>query len=76
MLGSACAAPFSEAALFAEVTSALPYADLAPETFAQVIEFVATGGYALKTYERYARIRKTPTGCGACPIRRWRSNIG
>ncbi|WP_377295162.1 ligase-associated DNA damage response DEXH box helicase [Rhizobium sp. SG2393] len=62
VLGSACAAPFATEALFAEVTSALPYADLAPETFERVVEFVATGGYALKTYERYARIRQTKDG--------------
>jgi len=27
-------------------------------TFSEVVEFVATGGYALKTYERFAKIRK------------------
>ncbi len=35
------------------------------QTFDRVVDFVATGGYALKSYERYARIRKTSDG-------RWR----
>lgn len=62
VLGTACAAPFDEDVLFAEVTAAAPYAALSRETFARVVQFVATGGYALKTYERYAKIRKTKEG--------------
>ncbi|MFK0275601.1 ligase-associated DNA damage response DEXH box helicase [Ensifer sp. NPDC090286] len=62
VLGMACAAPFDPLALFDEITSASPYATLAWETFERVVDFVATGGYALKTYERYARIRKTKDG--------------
>lgn len=62
VLGSAVAAPFSADALFTEVTGAAAYADLDRTTFDRVVDFVATGGYALKTYERYARIRKTPEG--------------
>ncbi|MCV3737229.1 ligase-associated DNA damage response DEXH box helicase [Rhizobium sp. TRM96647] len=62
VLGMACAAPFDEDALFAEVISAAPYAALPRETFARVVDFVATGGYALRTYERYARIRRTKDG--------------
>lgn len=62
VLGMACAGPFDEEDLYAEVTSALPYAGLPRETFARIVDFVATGGYALRTYERYARIRKTKEG--------------
>lgn len=62
VLGTACAAAFNEDDLFDEVTSAAPYSALARETFDRVIEFVATGGYALKSYDRYARIRKTKDG--------------
>jgi ATP-dependent Lhr-like helicase len=62
VLGMACAAPFVEDELYTEVVSALPYAALPRETFARIVEFVATGGYALKTYERYARIRLTVDG--------------
>jgi ATP-dependent Lhr-like helicase len=58
VLGMACAAPFAADALYREVSSAYPYRALDRETFDQTIEFVATGGYALKTYERFAKIRK------------------
>jgi ATP-dependent helicase Lhr and Lhr-like helicase len=62
MLGMACAAPFDAGAAHAEVASAYPYRDLSRETFDRVVEFVATGGYALKTYERYAKIRQGADG--------------
>ncbi len=62
VLGMACADAFEEEALYREVTTALPYAALPRETFARIVDFVATGGYALRTYERYARIRRRKDG--------------
>ncbi|MDR7143456.1 ligase-associated DNA damage response DEXH box helicase [Rhizobium sp. BE258] len=62
VLGMACAEPFDMLQLYDEIRTASPYADLAWETFEQIVDFVATGGYALRTYERYARIRKTSDG--------------
>lgn len=62
VLGSAVSAPFDADALYGEVTSAAAYSDLSRGDFDRVVEFVATGGYALKTYERYARIRRTSEG--------------
>lgn len=62
VLGMACAGPFQADDLFAEIKTAAPYADLPRATFDKVMEFVATGGYALKSYERYAKIRKTEDG--------------
>ncbi|WP_162654222.1 ligase-associated DNA damage response DEXH box helicase [Lentilitoribacter sp. Alg239-R112] len=60
--GMACAAPFSDEALYSEVITSAPYHNLPKDIFKRILEFVATGGYALKTYERYARIRKTEEG--------------
>lgn len=60
VMGIACAAPFDAEAVFAEVISAAPYSKLAREDFDKVVEFVATGGYALKRYDRYAKLRRTP----------------
>jgi ATP-dependent Lhr-like helicase len=57
VLGSACGAPFRPDDLFGEVRSAAPYAGLARAEFDAVVDFVATGGYALKAYERFAKIR-------------------
>jgi ATP-dependent Lhr-like helicase len=65
VLGMACAEPFDMLELYDEITSASPYADLSWETFERIVDFVATGGYALRTYERYARIRRQEDG-------RWR----
>ncbi|MEQ8305050.1 MAG: ligase-associated DNA damage response DEXH box helicase [Hoeflea sp.] len=62
VLGMAAAGPFDADALYAEVTSAAPYRDLDRDRFEKVIEFVATGGYALRSYDRYARIRKRADG--------------
>jgi ATP-dependent Lhr-like helicase len=56
VMGMACAAPFNEAELLDEVQSALPYSGLDAATFARVIEFVATGGYALKAYDKFRKL--------------------
>jgi ATP-dependent Lhr-like helicase len=62
VLGCACGVPFDADDLYAEVTSAAPYAGLTRADFDATIDFVATGGYALKSYERFAKIRQTKDG--------------
>lgn len=62
VLGMACAAPFRADDLYAEILRAWPYRDLPRQKFDRVLDFVATGGYALRAYERYARLRQTPDG--------------
>jgi ATP-dependent Lhr-like helicase len=61
-LGMACAAPLDPVAFHDEVRRAWPYRDLSWEQFERVLDFVATGGYALRAYERYAKLKKTPDG--------------
>ena len=54
-----------------------PTGDLAWEDFERAVDFVATGGYALRNYERYAKIRRRKDGpLGASRIRASRSNTG
>lgn len=65
VLGTACGEAFDAAELYAEVVSAVPYTALTRADFDAAIDFVATGGYALKAYERYAKIRQDKNG-------RWR----
>jgi ATP-dependent Lhr-like helicase len=65
VLAVACAGPFDEAELLAEIRSAAPYAGLKDETFREILNFVATGGYALKAYDRFRRIVEEAPG-------RWR----
>jgi ATP-dependent Lhr-like helicase len=62
VMACACAGPFGEAALLAEVRSALPYAWLDEAGLARVLDFVATGGYALRSYDRFRRIVRQPDG--------------
>ncbi len=58
IMGCACSEPFDLMVLFEEVRRAGPYGGLAWEDFEGVVDFVATGGYALRAYDRYARIVK------------------
>jgi ATP-dependent helicase Lhr and Lhr-like helicase len=62
VLGMAVAEPFDADSLFAEISSAEPYADVSREMFDHVLAFVATGGYALKSYDRFAKIKRTKEG--------------
>ena len=80
VLGMACAGPFAADELFAEVRAALPYAGLSRADFDRVVDFVATGGYALRHYERFARLK--PDGEGRMRLahprfaQQYRLNIG
>jgi len=65
VLGCACGEPFLADELFAEIITSAMYANLSRADFDDIIDFVATGGYALKTYERFARIKQDKQG-------RWR----
>lgn len=80
ILGIACAAPFDADDLYRDVIAAAPYRELPRETFDQAVNFVATGGYALKSYDRFARLRQTPEGLWrlAHPsiAQRFRMNVG
>jgi ATP-dependent Lhr-like helicase len=62
VLGMAVAAPFQQDELLAEVRSAAPYAGLKSETFEEILNFIATGGYALKAYDRFRRLVPGPGG--------------
>jgi ATP-dependent Lhr-like helicase len=62
VLGMACSKPFHPDALYREVASASPYRGLTREGFDKIVRFVATGGYALANYERYAKLRQTGDG--------------
>ena len=80
ILGRACGEPFLADELFAEVRAAAPYAALARSDFDAAVEFVATGGYALKAYERFAKIRQTKDGrwrvANPMVAQRYRMNVG
>ncbi|WP_415642735.1 ligase-associated DNA damage response DEXH box helicase [Sphingomonas antarctica] len=56
IMACACAAPFEEATMLAELQGALPYSGLDATAFRNVLDYIATGGYALKAYERFKRL--------------------
>lgn len=61
----ACSGPFNAGALFDEARRAGPYRKLARSDFDECLEFCATGGYALRAYDRWRRLMKAEDG-------RWR----
>ena len=65
VMAIACAGPFRAEEMLAEVNRAAPYATLTAEQFDRVLEYIAHGGYALRAYEKYRRLTRTPDG-------RWR----
>ncbi|MGL4496901.1 MAG: DNA ligase-associated DEXH box helicase, partial [Beijerinckiaceae bacterium] len=80
VLGMACAEPFDADDFYREATGALPYAALDRATFDAIIAFVATGGYALKSYDRFAKIRQGKDRLwrvsNAQTAQRYRMNVG
>ena len=62
ILIAACSGPFDADALFAEMTSAGAYAGLSRDAFEDCLNFCATGGYALRAYDQWQRLRQMPDG--------------
>ncbi|OWJ75575.1 ligase-associated DNA damage response DEXH box helicase [Haematobacter genomosp. 1] len=59
---TAAAGPFDPDRLYAEVVTAGPYAMLKRGDFDACLDFTATGGYALRAYDRWQRLRQGPDG--------------
>ena len=80
IMGCACSEPFDLTALYDEIIGSGPYADLTWEDYETVVDFVATGGYALRVYDRFARIVRGQDGLwrarNAEMILRHRLNVG
>ena len=62
ILIAACAGPFDADTLYAEMTSAGAYADLSRVEFDACLNFCATGGYALRAYDQWQRLKQLPDG--------------
>ncbi|WP_282153567.1 ligase-associated DNA damage response DEXH box helicase [Ruegeria atlantica] len=62
MLIAATAGPFDADALFTEMMAAGPYSDLSRAEFDACLDFCATGGYALRAYDRWQRLLQRPDG--------------
>ncbi|WP_284178151.1 ligase-associated DNA damage response DEXH box helicase [Rhabdaerophilum sp. SD176] len=79
-LGMTVAEPVHPEALYREVTAAAPYAGLEREAFDRVIRFATDGGYALRAYDRFAKIRRDGEGrlrvANARIAQAYRMNVG
>lgn len=62
VMAVACSGPFREEALLDEVRGAAPYAGLDGDTFARILAFIESGGYALRAYDRFKRLTRGEDG--------------
>jgi ATP-dependent helicase Lhr and Lhr-like helicase len=80
IMGCACSQAFHADELFLEVTSAFTFRHLSRDVFDQVLDYCATGGYSLKSYARYAKLKLQADGTWRLAHPRlaqdWRMNIG
>ncbi|MBS0386430.1 MAG: DEAD/DEAH box helicase [Proteobacteria bacterium] len=60
IMGCCCGEPTDADDLYEEVISTQPYEALTRLQFDRALDLVATGGYALRTYDRYRRIIQDP----------------
>ena len=65
IMGIACAGPFEEVALLAEVRGAAPYAGLTDDVWRRILDYISTGGYSLRAYDKFKRLVEYEPG-------RWR----
>ncbi len=56
VMGRACVGPFDGAELLSEIRSSMAYAWIDEAAFERVLQFVATGGYSLKSYDKFKKI--------------------
>ncbi len=80
ILIAASSGPFEADALFAQMTSAGAYSDLSRAEFDACLDFCATGGYALRAYDKWRRLQQRPDGMWALrdprAAQRIRMNVG
>ncbi|MEO0989328.1 MAG: ligase-associated DNA damage response DEXH box helicase [Pseudomonadota bacterium] len=62
ILITAAAGPFDANTLFSEVATVGAYKDLTRAAFDACLDFVATGGYALRAYDRWQRLKQDEAG--------------
>jgi len=79
IVNRACAGKFKKRQTLAEIRSAWPYRNLLKADFDLLVNFAQDGGYALKSYDRFARLNATSRGYEISTpqqARRHRMNIG
>jgi len=76
----ACAGPIDPSALYQEIKSVGAYSIVSRASFDDCFDFCATGGYALRAYDKWKRLQERPDGTWALrdprAAQRIRMNIG
>ncbi|MGR3659962.1 MAG: ligase-associated DNA damage response DEXH box helicase [Paracoccaceae bacterium] len=62
ILIAACSAPIDADALYQEFRTSGDFSTLTNPEFTACLDFVATGGYALRAYDRWQRLQQRPDG--------------
>ncbi len=62
VMAVACSGPFDEAELLHEIAAAAPYAGLDADLFGRILSFIESGGYSLRAYDKFKRLRKGADG--------------
>ena len=62
IMAAACAAPFREDEMLAEIRGAAPYAGLGEATFREILSFIESGGYSLRAYDKFKRLTREADG--------------
>jgi ATP-dependent Lhr-like helicase len=62
VMAVACAGPFNEEELLAEIAAAAPYAGVTAELFGRILGFIESGGYSLRAYDKFKRLRRGADG--------------
>jgi ATP-dependent Lhr-like helicase len=62
VMAAACAGPFLQEEMLAEIRSAAPYAALTEDLFGQVLAYIENGGYSLRAYDRFKRLTRDEEG--------------
>ena len=62
IMACACAAPFMQDELLAEIRNAAPYAALDAATYERVLGFIESGGYSLRAYDKFKRLTRDVDG--------------
>jgi len=80
IFGVACSGGFYPKNLYKNIVSSAPYRKLTFEQFLEVVNFVKDGGYSLKSYNRYSRLKTEVDGRlvvnSPGHIRKFKMNIG
>ncbi|MEM9600784.1 MAG: ligase-associated DNA damage response DEXH box helicase, partial [Pseudomonadota bacterium] len=79
LVNRGCAGPLKKREALAEIRAAWPYRNMSKADFDAILSFAVDGGYALKNYERFKRLRETSRGyriADRYAARRHRMNIG